>query len=69
MALLGPDALSTQPDRGGAWQATDLLEMARPITKWAGLVSRPDRLPELVRAAFRAATSGRGACPRSTSVR
>ncbi|MBK9180465.1 MAG: thiamine pyrophosphate-binding protein [Acidimicrobiales bacterium] len=50
---------TTQPDRGGAWQATDLVEMARPVTKYSALVSRPDRVPELVRAAFRAATTGR----------
>jgi acetolactate synthase-1/2/3 large subunit len=50
---------TTQPDRGGAWQATDLTSMAGPVTKHAALVTRADRLPELVRAAFRAATSGR----------
>jgi acetolactate synthase-1/2/3 large subunit len=50
---------TTQPDRGGAWQATDLVEMAKPITKFSALVTRADRLPELVRAAFRAATTGR----------
>ncbi len=50
---------TTQPDRGGAWQATDLVEMARPITTFSALVSRADRLPELVRAAFRAALRGR----------
>lgn len=47
------------PDRGGAWQATDLVAMARPITKFAALISRADRVPDLVRAAFRAATVGR----------
>lgn len=47
------------PDRGGAWQATDLVEMARPITKFSALVARADRVPDLVRAAFRAATTGR----------
>ena len=50
---------TTQPDRGGAWQATDLVDMAKPITKLSALITRPDRVPELVRAAFRAATSGR----------
>jgi len=49
----------TYPDRGGAWQATDLVEMARPITKYSALISRWDRVPEMVRAAFRAATTGR----------
>ncbi len=52
-------AATTQPDRGGAWQATDLVEMARPITKYSTLISRPDRVPEMVRAAVRAAMTGR----------
>ncbi len=47
------------PDRGGAWQATDLVAMAKPITKYSALVPRWDRVPEMVRAAFRAATTGR----------
>jgi len=50
---------TTNPDRGGAWQATDLVEMARPISKFSALVTRADRVPEMVRAAFRAATTGR----------
>jgi acetolactate synthase-1/2/3 large subunit len=52
-------AAVNNPDRGGAWQATDLVEMARPITKLSALVSRADRVPDLVRGAFRAATTGR----------
>ncbi|MFC1996107.1 thiamine pyrophosphate-binding protein [Chloroflexota bacterium] len=51
--------LTTDPDRGGAWQSTDLVEMARPITKYSALVRQPERLPEMVRAAFRAALTGR----------
>jgi acetolactate synthase-1/2/3 large subunit len=51
--------LTTDPDRGGAWQATDLVEMARPITKYSALVRQPERLPEMMRAAFRAAMTGR----------
>lgn len=51
--------LVTDPDRGGAWQATDLVEMARPITKYSALVRQWERLPEMVRAAFRAALTGR----------
>jgi acetolactate synthase-1/2/3 large subunit len=50
---------TTQPDRGGAWQATDLVAMAHPITKFAALITRADRVPEMVRAAVRAATTGR----------
>ncbi|MBS1837183.1 MAG: thiamine pyrophosphate-binding protein [Actinobacteria bacterium] len=52
-------AAVNSPDRGGAWQATDLVDMARPITKYSGLISRADRVPDMVRAAFRAATVGR----------
>ncbi len=51
--------LTADPDRGGAWQATNLAEMARPITKFSAVVRQPERLPELVRAAFRAALTGR----------
>lgn len=47
------------PDRGGAWQATDLVAMAQPVTKYSALISRPERVPEMVRAAVRAATAGR----------
>jgi acetolactate synthase-1/2/3 large subunit len=50
---------TTNPDRGGAWQATDLVEMARPITKYSALITRGDRVPEMVRAAVRAAMTGR----------
>ncbi len=51
--------LTTDPDRGGAWQATNLVEMARPITKFSAMVRQAERLPELVRAAFRAMWTGR----------
>lgn len=51
--------LTTDPDRGGAWQATDLAEMARPITKYSATVRQAERLPEMVRAAFRAMLTGR----------
>ena len=50
---------TNDPDRGGAWQATDLAAMARPITKFAATLRVPERLPELMRAAFRAALTGR----------
>ncbi len=50
---------TTNPDRGGAWQATDLVDMARPITKYSALISRGERVPEMVRAAVRAAMTGR----------
>jgi acetolactate synthase-1/2/3 large subunit len=51
--------LVNHPDRGGAWQATELAEMARPITKFSALVRQAERLPEMVRAAFRAMLTGR----------
>ncbi len=51
--------LTTDPDRGGAWQATNLVEMAKPITKFSAMVRQPERLPEMMRAAFRAALTGR----------
>lgn len=47
------------PDRGGAWQATDLVSMARQITKYSALISRADRVADVVRSAVRAATTGR----------
>jgi len=51
--------VTTDPDRGGAWQATNLVDMARPVTKFSALVRQPERLPELMRAAFRATMTGR----------
>ncbi len=51
--------LTTDPERGGAWQATNLADMARPITKYSAVVRQPERLPEMVRAAFRSALTGR----------
>lgn len=51
--------ITTTPDRGSAWQATNLCDMAKPITKYAAVVTRWERLPEMARAAFRAATTGR----------
>ncbi len=51
--------LKTDPNRGGAWQAADTEAMARPITKYAATIRQWERLPEMMRAAFRAATTGR----------
>lgn len=51
--------LKTDPNRGGAWQAADTESMARPITKYAATVRQWERLPEMVRAAFRAMMTGR----------
>jgi acetolactate synthase-1/2/3 large subunit len=51
--------LKADPNRGGAWQSADTESMARPITKYAATVRQWERLPEMMRAAFRAATTGR----------
>jgi acetolactate synthase-1/2/3 large subunit len=47
------------PDRGGAFQNVDLLDLYKPVTKWSAGVRQWRRLPELIRRAFREATSGR----------
>jgi len=43
----------------GAFQDLDQVALARPICKWAELVTRPERIPQAVHEAFAAATSGR----------
>lgn len=47
------------PDRGGSFQNVDLLGLYRPVTKWCAGVREWRRLPELLRQAYRVATSGR----------
>ncbi len=47
------------PDRGGAFQVLDLMTLYQPVTKWQGSVRDLRRMPELVRQAFRQASSGR----------
>ena len=47
------------PDRGGSFQNVDLLGLYGPVTKWSAGVREWRRLPELIRRAFREATSGR----------
>lgn len=51
--------IRTDPNRGGAWQAADTESMARPITKYAATIRQWERVPEMLRAAFRAAMTGR----------
>ena len=51
--------IKSDPNRGGAWQSADTESMARPITKYAATVRMWERLPEMMRAAFRAALTGR----------
>ena len=43
----------------GSQQQLDQVGLFRPITKWNALVNRWDRIPEMVRRAFREATTGR----------
>lgn len=45
----------------GRYTLTELDQKAlfRPLTKWNGVIERADRLPETVRTAFRAMTTGR----------
>jgi acetolactate synthase I/II/III large subunit len=57
VALVGGVALEhLQKD---ALQEFDLVSMFRPVTKLAVQVTRADRIPELLRAALRAAMTGR----------
>ncbi len=42
-----------------AFQELDLVSMFRPVTKLAVQITKPERIPELLRAALRAAMSGR----------
>jgi acetolactate synthase I/II/III large subunit len=44
-----------------AFQEFDLISMFRPVTKLAVQITRPERIPDLLRAAFRAAMSGAAA--------
>ncbi len=47
------------PDRGGSFQNVDLLGLYAPVTKWRAGVRDWQRLPELIRRAYREAVSGR----------
>jgi len=47
------------PNRGGSFQNVNLLDLYKPVTKWHAGVRDWRRLPELLRRAFRVATSGR----------
>ena len=44
----------------GALTAIDQQRLLQAATKWSAVVKRPQMLPDIVRRAFRAATSGRG---------
>ena len=57
VAIAGGPALSHYGR--DAFQELDLVAMFRPITKLSVQVNRPDRIPEVLRQAFRAAMTGR----------
>ena len=47
------------PDRGGGFQVASLIDLYAPVTKWSTGLRLWQRLPELVRQAYRRAVSGR----------
>jgi len=49
----------TYPDRGGAYQYFDQVGVTRAMTKWSGAVPSFERIPELMRRAFRISWRGR----------
>ncbi len=49
----------TYPDRGGSYQCFDQVGVIRPMAKWSESAASAERIPELFRAALRAAWSGR----------
>ena len=57
IALTTDNALSYE--QKGALTALDQESLYRPVTKWNVLVKRSDMIPELMRRAFRMATTGR----------
>ena len=54
-----PRATASRQYRGATSQALDQEALLRPVTKWVGVVGRPEDLGPVVRRAFREATSGR----------
>jgi acetolactate synthase I/II/III large subunit len=47
------------PDRGGAYQCFDQVAATAPITRWSGVARSPERIPEMMHKALRAAYQGR----------
>ena len=47
------------PDRGGTYQYFDQVAVAKPMSKWAGAARSFDRIPEVMRRAFRSSFRGR----------
>ena len=54
-----PRATASRHYRGATSQALEQEALLRPVTKWVGVVGRPEDLGPVVRRAFREATSGR----------
>ena len=57
VVLVGGVSLDHQ--QRDAFQEYDLVSMFRPVTKLALQITRPDRIPELLRSALRTAMTGR----------
>jgi acetolactate synthase-1/2/3 large subunit len=53
------DGLAPRLDGKNALYAHDQVGMMKPVAKWVAEVSEPARMPEMLRRAFRVATSGR----------
>jgi acetolactate synthase-1/2/3 large subunit len=47
------------PDRGGTYQYFDQRAVMKPMTKWSGAAESYDRIPEVLRRAFRISWRGR----------
>ncbi|HBP18590.1 MAG TPA: thiamine pyrophosphate-binding protein [Planctomycetes bacterium] len=50
---------TVHPERAGTFQSFPQVEVTRPMTKWSARVPSMERLPDLLRKAFRVAWSGR----------
>jgi acetolactate synthase-1/2/3 large subunit len=50
---------AVHPERAGTFQSFPQVEVTRPMTKWSARVPSAERLPDLLRKAFRVAWSGR----------
>ena len=49
----------SHPDRGGAYQYFEQMETIKNIAKWSAIVTQLDRIPEIMRKAFRELWKGR----------
>ncbi|MEA3359765.1 MAG: thiamine pyrophosphate-binding protein [Thermodesulfobacteriota bacterium] len=49
----------SSPDRGGAYQYFNQVGVIKPMSKWSGSVSAFERIPEMLRRAFRLSYRGR----------